>query len=137
MKRRLVLAVALLAAIALPLVALRVNCADPRFAVAVTVLPSAKADVELARIALPAGVHVETQARGERGALLQQAPVVAAAHFQHTLPEAGWRLDRETRSECGSVEQLWAREDGRILIRMQAPLGGMAATRIRMQAVSG
>ncbi|HBK56308.1 MAG TPA: hypothetical protein DDZ76_08520 [Xanthomonadales bacterium] len=129
--------VAFIATFVLPLVALRVDCAGPRFTVAVTVLPSAKADAELARIALPAGVHVETQSRGERGALLQQAPAVAAAHFQHTLPDAGWRLDRETRSECGSVEQVWAREDGRILIRMQAPLGGMEATRIRMQAVSG
>lgn len=137
MKSRIGIVLAALAILAIPLVALQVHGEETRFQVSVVVLPSPAIDALLERVRLPDGAHAVAVSRNSRQAVLEQPPASASEHFRQTLPREGWRLADEALSACGSTEQLWVRNDRRLLIRMQAPMGGFSATRINLQTVPG
>jgi hypothetical protein len=137
MKSRIGIVLATVAILAVPLVALQVRCEEARFQVSVIVLPSPAIDALLGQVRLPDGARTVAVSRNSRQATLEQPPASASGHFRETMPRDGWRLADETVSACGSTEQQWVRNDQRLLIRMQAPIGGFSATRISLQAVSG
>ena len=137
MKSRIGILLAAIAIVIFPLIALQVHCEESRFQVSVVVLPSPAIDALLEQVSLPEGARAVAVSRNNREAILEQPPASASVHFRQAMPRDGWRLTDEVVSACGSTEQLWVRDGQHVLIRMQAPMGGFSATRIRMQAVSG
>lgn len=116
--------------------AMPVECADGRFNVSVTVLPvSGRGAAALDAIALPDGAIAMAAGRDSRSSVVEHEPAEAAEHFRQTLSASGWRLVDEKTANSGSVEQTWEGSHGRLLVRMQAPLGGYRATRVVLSSL--
>lgn len=136
MKSRLGILLAATAIVVFVLLGHQVHGKEARFQVSVVVLPSPAIDTLLAQVQLPDGARTVAMSRNRREAILEQPPASASSHFREAMPRNGWRLTDETVAACGSTEQLWVRDGQKLLIAMQAPMGGFSATRISLQAVS-
>lgn len=106
-----------------------------QFSVGVQVVASRPADRSLlASVPLPAdaeliGANATSRHHAYAGALAQ-----AAAFYREHLGAAGWRLVQWRGDGEHVLEQLWEGRDGRLLLRLQAALGTVPATRISLSA---
>jgi len=112
-----------------------VLAAQAAFSVGVQVVASAPADRELlAGVPVPAGALAMAASRGVRHHVYDGALDQAADFFRLALPALGWRLVQTGGNAAQWQEQVWESAHGRVVVRLQAALGSVAATRISLSA---
>lgn len=109
--------------------------AQASFSVGAQVVASAPADRELlASVPVPASARLLASARGQRHHAFAGGLADAGDYFRATLPAQGWRLVKAGGDAEHWQEQVWESMRGRVVVRLQAALGSVAATRISLSA---
>jgi hypothetical protein len=109
--------------------------AQSSFSVGAQVVASAPADRELlTSVPVPTGAAVMAVARGQRHHVFEGNIERAAGFFRATLPAQGWRLVQLGGDAEHWQEQVWESARGRVVVRLQAALSSVAATRISLSA---
>lgn len=122
-------------ALSLSLASAPSQAAQSRFSVGVQVVASAPADrALLASVPVPAGATVMAASLGARHHVFNGRIETAASFFRNALTAQGWRLVQTGGDSEQRQEQIWESTRGRVVVRLQAALGGVAATRISLSA---
>lgn len=111
------------------------EAAQGSFSVGAQVVASAPADrALLASVPVPVGATLMTASLGARHHVFAGQLETAAAFFRNILPTQGWRLVQTGGDGEHRQEQVWESGRGRLVVRLQAAMGGVAATRISLSA---
>lgn len=103
------------------------------FPVSVTVLPTQAPPSSAAAAGLPEPARQMHSDRAGSVFQVEHPPGTTADHVRRHLPERGWHLQGERRLDERTLEQTWVRQDDRIRIRFETPLGGLGVSRVAIQ----